>query len=142
MTYPGTRIALTGKNGSGKSTLIRKIIEDSLLPTDDVLYIPQELSLADRAALRESFSDLTKEKIGRVTSAFSRLGSKPAALIDASGLSPGEARKLLISLGLDARPELFILDEPTNHMDIDSIRAIESALREVVSAMIVVSHDS
>ena len=138
---PGMRVALTGRNGSGKSTLIRSIVENSQLSPGDTLYVPQELTVADRAMLRERFELLPKKEKGRITSAFSRLGSKPEALLEGSGLSPGEARKLLIAFGLDQNPELIILDEPTNHMDIDSIQAIESALREAVSAMIIASHD-
>ncbi|MBR0476392.1 MAG: ABC transporter ATP-binding protein, partial [Treponema sp.] len=56
-------------------------------------------------------------------------------------LSPGELRKLMIALAVQKPLSLLILDEPTNHMDITSILALENALASLDCAMIVVSHD-
>ena len=83
-----------------------------------------------------------------------RLGSEPERLnqlrdADFSGaenspgtkLSPGEFRKLMIALAVQKPLSLLILDEPTNHMDITSVLALENALASLDCAMIVVSHD-
>ena len=60
---------------------------------------------------------------------------------DAPRLSPGELRKLMIALAVQKPLSLLILDEPTNHMDITSVRALENALSSLDCAMITVSHD-
>ena len=58
-----------------------------------------------------------------------------------SMVSPGELRKLMISLAVQKPLSLLILDEPTNHMDITSVLALENALASLSCALIVVSHD-
>ena len=57
-------------------------------------------------------------------------------------MSPGELRKLMISLAVERPLSLLILDEPTNHMDITSVLALENALSSLSCALLVVSHDS
>ncbi|MDQ7061226.1 MAG: hypothetical protein Q9M43_08845 [Sulfurimonas sp.] len=47
----------------------------------------------------------------------------------------------MIAQGLLQNPSLIILDEPTNHMDLDSIISLESALQNYDGAMIIISHD-
>ena len=56
-------------------------------------------------------------------------------------MSPGELRKLMISLAVEKPLSLLILDEPTNHMDITSVLALENALASLSCALLVVSHD-
>lgn len=73
-----------------------------------------------------------------------RLGSEPDRLSisdDSAQLSPGELRKLMIALAVQKPLSLLILDEPTNHMDITSVLALENALALLDCAMLVVSHD-
>lgn len=55
--------------------------------------------------------------------------------------SPGEIRKLMFAYAVLNNPSLIILDEPTNHMDLDSILLLQSALTQYNGALIVVSHD-
>jgi len=70
-----------------------------------------------------------------------RLSSNPKNLLENRFASPGEIRKLFIAKALLENISLIILDEPTNHMDIDSIEALEKALLLYDKALIVVSHD-
>jgi ATPase subunit of ABC transporter with duplicated ATPase domains len=60
---------------------------------------------------------------------------------DKKSLSPGELRKLMIALAVQKPLSILILDEPTNHMDITSVLALENALSLLDCPMIVVSHD-
>jgi ATPase subunit of ABC transporter with duplicated ATPase domains len=56
--------------------------------------------------------------------------------------SPGEIRKLLLALGMTDEPYLIIMDEPTNHMDLQSIECLENALADCPCALMLVSHDT
>ena len=167
----GTKIALTGENGAGKSLFVRHVI--SLLEkagrANEVLYLPQEISAAQRDAIFNELDGLEESERGEVLSTLYRLGSEPkrleglksaqtkdgpraghdSGLANANGkalspgdnLSPGELRKLMIALAVQKPLSLLVLDEPTNHMDITSVVALENALASLDCAMIVVSHD-
>ena len=70
-----------------------------------------------------------------------RLGSDPARLLKSIEPSPGELRKLLIAACIQDDPNILILDEPTNHMDLPSVECLESALEDCQMALLMVSHD-
>lgn len=74
-------------------------------------------------------------------SIVSRLGSRPESVLQTDMPSPGEARKVMLALGLVREPWLVVTDEPTNHMDLPSIECLESALCDCTCAMLLVSHD-
>jgi macrolide transport system ATP-binding/permease protein len=71
---------------------------------------------------------LPSEELGRVMNVVSRLGSRPARLLETTNPSPGELRKLRLALGLARTPHLIVMDEPTNHLDLPSIECLEDAL--------------
>ena len=151
----GTKIALTGENGSGKTLFVKHVI--SLLEKagrqKEMLYLPQEISLEQTKSIMSDFYGLEESERGEVLSTLYRLGSEVERLAflpsekseeemqDAPRLSPGELRKLMIALAVQKPLSLLILDEPTNHMDITSVRALENALSSLDCAMITVSHD-
>ncbi|MDR2048356.1 MAG: ATP-binding cassette domain-containing protein [Treponema sp.] len=138
--HPEDRIALTGPNGAGKSTLLGRVV--SLLPPAlPVLYVPQEISAEEaRTALAELEQEPEKNR-GEIFSRFSRLGSDPALLLQSRLPSPGEIRKLLIARSIFLSPVLIIMDEPTNHMDLNSVRLLEEMLAELDCALLLASHD-
>ena len=74
-------------------------------------------------------------------SIVSRLGSRPAQLLESDEPSPGELRKLLLALGIVKKPYLLILDEPTNHLDLLSIESLQQALSGCPCGLLIVSHD-
>ncbi|MGB0744911.1 MAG: ABC transporter ATP-binding protein, partial [Opitutales bacterium] len=55
--------------------------------------------------------------------------------------SPGEARKLMLALGLLREPVLVVLDEPTNDLDIETVELLEERLLEFDGTLLIVSHD-
>jgi ATPase subunit of ABC transporter with duplicated ATPase domains len=137
---PEDRIALSGPNGTGKSTLLGRIV--SLLPPRfPLLYIPQEISADEtRTALAELERETEKNR-GEILSRFSRLGSDPVLLLQSRLPSPGEIKKIFIARGVSRDPALVVMDEPTNHMDLTSIRLLEEMLMELDCALLLVSHD-
>ena len=135
------RIALTGANGAGKSTLIRHILSRLQIPAEKLVSVPQEISAPESRALLEKIKKLPNDERGRIMTTISRLGSRPARLLESAQPSPGEVRKLLLALGIVRGPHLIVMDEPTNHMDLPSILCLEEALADCPCAMLLVSHD-
>ena len=136
-----SRIALTGANGLGKSTLIQHLLARLQLPAEKLVSVPQEISADDSRALLESIKRLPNDELGRVMITISRLGSRPARLLESALPSPGEVRKLLLALGIVRGPHLIVMDEPTNHMDLPGILCLEQALADCPCAVLLVSHD-
>ena len=146
----GTKLALTGQNGAGKTLFVNHVIGllEAAGRQNELLYLPQEISDEERKKIFEEFSQLEEDERGEVLSTLYRLGSEPTRLSaenstgsGAQQVSPGELRKLMIALAVQRPLSLLILDEPTNHMDITSMLALETALASLDCAMIVVSHD-
>ena len=135
----GDKIWIQGDNGSGKTTFVDYLL--STLKRDDYLYIPQEISEAESEKIFKELKELSNEKQGEIFTTITRLSSDPKALMQSKTPSPGEIRKLLIAKDLSNNPPLIILDEPTNHMDLDSIISIEKALKEFGGSVVFISHD-
>ena len=141
LMQPGDRIALIGPNGGGKSTLVRHILSLLDLPPEEVVSIPQEIRAEAARDALAAVKKLAGSRLGEVMQWVSRLGSDPHQLLDSLTPSPGEVRKLMLSLRMTDAPVLLILDEPTNHMDLPSVECLESALREYPGGLLLVSHD-
>ncbi len=148
------RIAIAGKNGSGKTTLL-KLIMGQLIPTSGIIkvgvehsaYLDQELSVLNpNQTVIENFKRLNpnvKETDCRLRlAAF--LFAHDGALKLVDNLSGGEKMRAALACVLmgDTPPQLILLDEPTNNMDLESIASIERALRSYKGALIAISHDA
>ncbi|MEU8138654.1 ABC-F family ATP-binding cassette domain-containing protein [Streptodolium elevatio] len=146
------RIALVGRNGSGKSTLLRTVAGLIEPRTGEVRrdvpmrYLPQRLDLL--------FDDLTvAENVGRFApgSTDNEIRARLARFLfkgrradqPAGTLSGGERfRATLAALMLaEPAPQLLMLDEPTNNLDMASVRQLTTALESYRGALIVASHD-
>jgi macrolide transport system ATP-binding/permease protein len=121
--------------------LIRLLLENMQLSLEKLVTVPQEISAEDSRALLEEIKLLPNEERGRVMTTISRLGSRPARLLESALPSPGEVRKLLLAIGIVRGPHLIVMDEPTNHMDLPGILCLEQALMDCPCAMVLVSHD-
>jgi ATPase subunit of ABC transporter with duplicated ATPase domains len=138
---PDDRIAITGVNGSGKSTLIGHIMKSLTLSENRVTHVPQEIDLQASKHILNRAKRLPNEKLGKMMTVVSCLGSRPQRLLESVAPSPGEIRKILLATGIAGAPHLIIMDEPTNHMDLPSIECLETALMDCPCGLILVSHD-
>jgi ATPase subunit of ABC transporter with duplicated ATPase domains len=137
------KIWLRGRNGAGKTTLLLGLLaraRESLQP-DRVLWLPQELDHDRRRALLSELASLPKPERGRVLEIVARAGIDPDDLLATPDPSPGEARKLALALALARQAWLLLLDEPTHHLDLPAIEAIERMLVDYPGALVLVSHD-
>jgi ATPase subunit of ABC transporter with duplicated ATPase domains len=138
---PADRIALTGANGSGKSTLVRHLLGALEIPPERLTYVPQEIDAGQSQGMLDQARQLAESQLGMLMTIVSRLGSRPDRLLTSIDPSPGETRKLLLAMGMVRAPYIIIMDEPTNHMDLPSIGALETALADCPCSLLLVSHD-
>ncbi|MEY4696267.1 MAG: zinc transporter ATP-binding protein ZnuC [Pseudomonadota bacterium] len=148
-------VTILGPNGSGKSTLLRALLGIVPLAQGRVTrrpglvvgYVPQRLTI-DRTLPMTVRRFLSLPR--RVTDAEARAALARAGLPDVAGrqmidLSGGQLQRVLLARALLARPDLLILDEPTQGLDQPGeaafYRLIEEVRRDTGVAILMVSHD-
>lgn len=135
------RIRIEGSNGAGKTTLLTALAERATLPDDRFVFLRQDMTRQERLAVVAAIKCLGPEEKGRVLSIAATLGFDPDKLRSLVDPSPGEARKLVIALGLGRHVAALLLDEPENHLDLPSRERLERALAGYPGAIVMVSHD-
>jgi ATP-binding cassette subfamily F protein uup len=155
----GEKVALVGRNGAGKSTLL-KLIKGTIRPDSGAIAIQRGI----RSAYLDQMvpGDMPGTVLEAVAADSGRSQKAPALengwgfhqqaekVISQLGLdanrifntlSAGLKRQVLLAKALAGEPEILMLDEPTNHMDIDSIKRLEEMLLRFPGALILVTHD-
>ncbi|MGK2740059.1 ABC-F family ATP-binding cassette domain-containing protein [Tepidicaulis sp. LMO-SS28] len=145
------RLALKGPNGSGKTTLLN-LISGALMPARGMLHAPITPHLLEQSfggmrtqsAADACLAHWKEAQESDVRTALARAGLKgEKALAPLGALSCGERmRAELVRLLTGPSPARFLLlDEPSNHLDLEALEALEETLRDFRGALIAVSHD-
>ncbi|MGL5947690.1 MAG: zinc ABC transporter ATP-binding protein ZnuC [Aeromonas sp.] len=151
---PGKITTLIGPNGAGKSTL-SKIVLGLLTPSQGrvlkparlrVGYVPQKLHLDASLPLTvRRFLQLGRQPLPAISAALARVQAEHLLAYPLSKLSGGELQRVLLARALLAKPELLVLDEPVQGVDISGQLALYALIakltRELNCAVLMVSHD-
>lgn len=153
----GDRIGLIGYNGCGKSTLLQ-VLDGTLIPSSGRValanhclmarveqHLPAELFdrtliQAVLAQLPESARESQRWQAERL---LTEMGFSPAEIDNpAATLSGGQHTRLLLARALILQPDLLLLDEPGNHLDLPTLLWLENFLNSWSGSFVLVSHDN
>ena len=142
------RVCLMGKNGTGKTTLIKNIINNAyenikLGVNTDIGYIPQEIRFENEELtifeyMRGIFVGSESELRSKLFRFYFDTNSIDKKLKTLSG---GEKVRIKLLELILKKANFLILDEPTNHIDIDTREILESSLLEYDGTILFISHD-
>tara|TARA_R110002020_G_scaffold20374_64_gene69766 strand:- start:4815 stop:5555 length:741 start_codon:yes stop_codon:yes gene_type:complete len=152
---PGEIVTVVGPNGSGKSTFVRALV-GAIAPTRGVVrrrpdlvvgYVPQRLSLdATMPITVARFLNLPVRRRGAdIRRMLEHVGVSGLDNRQMSALSGGQFQRVLLARALLSRPQILILDEPTQSLDQPGTaafyRLVEMVRQEIGCAVLMVSHD-
>jgi len=154
MLEAGSRLAVIGENGVGKSTLLRCLLDEiqadkgeiqwsenasiGYCPQDNIAEFNSDTTLFDWMSQwrKSSHNDqIVRATLGQLLFSSDDF-EKPVKVC-----SGGEKNRLLFGKLMMSSPNVLILDEPTNHMDMEAIEALNLALVHYEGTIIFVSHD-
>lgn len=153
---PGAIVGVIGPNGAGKSTLFKLIIQKEQ-PDQGAIKIGSTVKLStvdqnrdalegDKTVWEDVSGGLDMLTVGRFTmpsraylGRFNFKGNDQQKLV--KNLSGGERGRLHMAKMLATGGNVLLLDEPSNDLDIETLRALEDALLEFAGSVMVVSHD-
>ena len=152
----GQRIGIAGRNGLGKSTLLRLII-GQMQPTEGTVKVGQltKFNYVDQSRLQLNEENTVLTEVADRTE-FVQWGDERLSLraylkrflftddritTQVKYLSGGERSRLMLARILKTGGNFLILDEPTNDLDLPTLRVLEEALIAFPGAVLVVSHD-
>ena len=144
------RVAVKGANGSGKSTLLQAIAGASVETRGTLrrgelrtLHLDQRLAQLDdeKSVLDNMLSSSSEAELRNGLARF--LFAKETVFQRVGDLSGGERLRAALAQGFLRvdKPELLVLDEPTNNLDLPNIAFLEGLLRKFPGALVVISHD-
>jgi ATP-binding cassette subfamily F protein uup len=146
------RLGIVGANGSGKSTLL-DLLAGRRRPTAGRIEVGPTVAVGyyDQLGVKLDLQARVQELVAgphrtpgslpdvELMKRFLFTGELPFARVGT--LSGGERRRLQLLLVIAGRPNVLFLDEPTNDLDLDTLRILEDFLEEWPGALVVVSHD-
>lgn len=154
ITEVGERIAIIGPNGIGKSTLVKTLVGDMAPKSGDVKWsenvstgyyaqdhdhlFKSDMTLYDWMAQWGGLEDdeqVIRGTLGRLLFSGHMIDKK------VNVLSGGEKGRMLLGKLVLQRPNILVMDEPTNHMDMESIESLNLALEQYEGTLFFVSHD-
>ncbi len=151
----GERLAIIGENGKGKSTLLKTLVgilpplggEFALGTNVEWGYFDQQKAVVNDADPEQTvldnfwqeYPDMLREQVRSALGSF--LFSQEEVEKKMGQLSGGEKVRLALCKMFQTKPNLLILDEPTNHMDIAGKEALEKMLVSYGGTVLFVSHD-
>lgn len=148
----GEKLGILGGNGLGKSTFLKTLVDKIPALSGEyrygvhvqIGYFDQQMAMyiSDKTVLDDywdEFPNLTETEVRNALGAF--LFSGDDVFKSIRMLSGGEKVRLALCKILKRRPNVLILDEPTNHMDIVGKETLESMLSDYTGTLIFVSHD-
>ncbi len=153
MVRGGARIGVLGVNGAGKSTLIKTLAEELPALAGErraskglvIGYFAQhQLDMLDPDAtplqhLARLAPETREQELRNYLGGFGFSGDTVNSKI--APMSGGEKARLALSLIVWRKPNLLLLDEPSNHLDVDTREALATALAEFAGSVLLVSHD-
>jgi ATP-binding cassette subfamily F protein 3 len=149
----GSRIGILGANGAGKSTFIKTLAE-ALPPLAGIrrasrglaigYFHQHQLDMLDPdntplAHLARIAPDAREQALRNYLGGFGFSGDSVISKV--GPMSGGEKARLALSLIVWQKPNLLLLDEPSNHLDVATREALATALAEFAGSMLLVSHD-
>lgn len=149
LTY-GEKVALIGKNGVGKTSLIKMILGEDLQFSGEIKlgssiligYIPQNIIFENNKTILDFFLDDNSFTETQARTKLAKYGFRGESVFKKiSFLSGGEKVRLLLIKLIQKDIKFLILDEPTNHIDVDTRELLEEALAEYSGTVLFVSHD-
>lgn len=152
---PGEIVTLIGPNGAGKTTLVRIILgllkadagEVILRPDLCIGYMPQQLALSENMPLTVSrFLSLgTERRDNEIKEIVNQLSIAQLMRQPMQRLSGGERQRVLLARSLMRRPDLLVLDEPVQGVDVTGQAALYSLITEIRDrfgcGVLMISHD-
>lgn len=153
MIRGGARIGILGVNGAGKSTFIKSLVGE-LEPLNGSIntakgvniayFAQQQLDMLDPQATPllhlQRIAPSEREQVLRdYLGGFGFIGEQ--ALAKVGPFSGGEKARLALALLVWTKPNLLLLDEPSNHLDVDMREALATALTQFEGSILLVSHD-
>jgi len=152
--HRGDIITIIGPNGAGKTTLIRAILGLQKASSGEVTlsrklvigYVPQHLALESTLPLSvKRFMMLTGRGLAECQAALQKTGVGHLLDVSVHHLSGGEKQRLLLARALVRQPDLLVLDEPAQGVDINGQAALYELIRqlrdELNCGIIMISHD-
>lgn len=150
----GEKVAIIGENGAGKTTLLRTLLGDlppdagtlkwaenanvGYMPQDTTEAFPEDVTLTDwitRFAQEGDDDQVLRGTLGRLLFGSDDIGKSVKVL------SGGEKGRMIWGKLMLGRHNVLLMDEPTNHMDMESIESLQAALDRFPGTLVFVSHD-